>query len=66
MSVPFDDLEFMARAICEQRNGPGSWSKPRRKRAAYRAIAQREIERAHAQVTADAFMAVFGMRRVAK
>ena len=58
----FNTLERAAKRLCEQRHGAGSWNTKHRKRAAYRRMADRMLSLA----TADAFMAIFGLKRVAK
>jgi len=58
----FDTLERAAKRLCEQRHGAGSWDTKHRKRAAYRRMADRMLSLA----TADAFMAIFGLKRVTK
>jgi hypothetical protein len=39
----FDDVERVARNICEAKHGPGSYDAPHRKRACYRAAAVRVL-----------------------
>lgn len=58
------ELKRIARQLCEAKRGPGAWDKPRCKRNHWRVRARAYITRAHAISTADALMAVFGMRRV--
>jgi hypothetical protein len=58
------ELERIARQLCEASRGAGAWDKPRCKRNHWRKRARSYINRAHAVSTADALMAVFGLRRV--
>lgn len=65
-SFEFETVERLAKRICEDRHGAGSWDAKHRRRADYRAEAMRQIERARGMATADALMGVFGLRRVSK
>jgi len=62
----FETVERLAKRICEDRNGAGSWDAKHRRRADYRAEAMRQIECARGQEIADSLMALFGLRRVVK
>lgn len=59
------ELERIARQLCEASRGAGSWDKPRCHRNHWRVRARAYISRAHAISTADALMAIFGLRRAA-
>lgn len=65
-SFEFESVERIAKRICEDRHGAGSWDARHRRRADYRGEAMRQIERARGLALADAFMAIFGLRRVVK
>jgi hypothetical protein len=65
MTITHTTLERIARQLCEASRGAGAWDKPRCKRNHWRKRARTYINRAHAIGTADALMAVFGLRRVA-
>jgi hypothetical protein len=63
--IPHDQLEAVARALCELRVGDkGRYDRKGCKRSHWRQRARTYINRAHAISTADALMAVFGFRRV--
>lgn len=63
-TISYATLERMARDLCESARGPNAWAKPRCQRNHWRAVARKTIERERGIATADALMAVFGMRRV--
>lgn len=65
-SFEFETVERIAKLICEDRHGAGSWDAKHRRRADYRAEAMRQIEHSQGLAMADAFMAIFGLRRVVK
>jgi len=60
------EVERLALQLCEARYGAGSWDAKHRRRADYRAEAMRQIEHSQGLALADAFMAIFGLRRVVK
>ena len=59
----FHQLESLAREICDSRNGAGHYDAKGTKRARWRELARAE-ERGRSIGLADAFMAIFGMKRV--
>lgn len=64
--VSFDTIERIAIRLCEARHGAGSWYAAHRRKADYRAEAQRQIQQLRVISTADALMAIFGLRPVGK
>lgn len=62
-SHDFRDIDRLARQICEARNGPGSWDTPHRRRADYRAEAQRVIGGMFADENAPGLIRFFGVLR---
>jgi hypothetical protein len=64
MTITHSTLERVAREICDARNGAGHYDAKGAKRNHWRALARAEIEQARGVSTADALMAMFGMRRV--
>lgn len=64
MTITDTTLERVAREICDSRHGAGHYDAKGTKRNHWRAVARAEIERSRGISTADAFMAIFGMRRV--
>lgn len=65
MSTPHEQIEALARQLCGSRYGEGHYDKPRTHRRYWRRKAVALIERERNIATSDAFMAIFGMRRVA-
>jgi hypothetical protein len=71
MNINHDDLERLAREICDSRNGVGHYDAKGTKRAIWRDHARRkmeaaEVNRSRGIGTLDALMAIFCMKRVSK
>lgn len=64
VAIDHATLERIARKICDSKNGAGHYDAKGTKRAHWRALACAEIERRRAISLADAFMGIFGYRRV--
>lgn len=58
----YTTVERLARRLCA--DAGGDWDRKYTKRAHWRAKASRLIERGRGIATADALMAIFGLRRV--
>jgi len=65
VAISHADLERLAREMCDSRNGAGHFDAKGTKRNHWRALACAEIERRRSISLADAFMGIFGLRRVA-
>jgi hypothetical protein len=65
VTIDHAELERLAREICDSRNGPGHFDAKGTQRNHWRALACAEIERRRSISLADAFMGIFGYRRVA-
>lgn len=65
VAINHDELERLARELCDSRNGAGHYEAKGTKRNHWRALAAAEIERRRCISLADAFMGIFGLRREA-
>ena len=65
VAIDHDKLEALAREMCDSRNGAGHFDAKGTHRNHWRALACAEIERRRSISLADAFMGIFGLRRVA-
>jgi hypothetical protein len=65
VAINHAELERLAREMCDARNGTGHFEAKGTKRNHWRALACAEIERRRSISLADAFMGIFGLRRVA-
>lgn len=65
ITIDHAELERVARELCDSRNGAGHYEAKGTKRAHWRALAAAEIEHHRCISLADAFMGIFGLRRVA-
>lgn len=64
MTITHANLELVARAICDSRNGAGHYDAKGTHRAHWLELARVGIEHELAIGTADALMAIFGFRRL--
>lgn len=65
MTIDHATLDRIARDICDARNGSGHYAAKGAKRAHWRALAIKEVERQRSIGIADAFMGIFGYWRKA-
>lgn len=65
MSISHTELECVARQLCESSRGKGAYDAPKCHRNHWRTLATVQIDRARSISTADALMAVFGLKMIA-